>query len=131
MIGKSFSVTEGEHVYNTKQILLLNTRLHHLSAREGRFSSFRRQVSPLQQEVNIFLNLILAAADVCDRRYHTTRQQAEQYYNRHGLPLSLLKIGNYVRLQDSATKRLDRVGTVVGVGRRSDYHIKLPSGRVY
>ena len=42
-----------------------------------------------------------------------------------------LRIGQEVRLQDHITKRWDRQGQVIGVGRNRDYHVKLPSGRVY
>ena len=81
----------------------------------------RRSVAPEWQ----------VAADGCERRHHATRQKGEEYYNRRFRPLPPLNIGNYVRCQDSATKLWDRVGTVVGVGRRRNYHIKLPSGWVY
>ena len=45
-------------------------------------------------------------------------------------PLTPLKVGTDVRLQDPVSKRWDKVGIVVGVGHKRDYHIKLPSGRV-
>ena len=36
-----------------------------------------------------------------------------------------------MRIQDPNSKLWDRVGQVVGIGRHRDYHVKLPSGRIY
>ena len=40
-------------------------------------------------------------------------------------------IADEVRVQDPLSKRWDRIGVVVGIGRHRDYHIKMPNGRVY
>ena len=59
------------------------------------------------------------------------KQTEEQRYNQRSKSLKPLRIGQKVRLQDHITKRWDRQGQVIGVGRNRDYHVKLPSGRVY
>ena len=58
------------------------------------------------------------------------KQTQEQRYNQRSKSLKLLHMGQEVRLQDHITKKWDRQGQVIGVGRNRDYHIKLPSGRV-
>ena len=40
-------------------------------------------------------------------------------------------IGTRVRIQDQTSKLWNKVGEVVGIGRHRDYHVKLPSGRIY
>ena len=49
-----------------------------------------------------------------------------------GLARSLppLDLGTQVRIQDTVSKRWDKVGVILGVVKSRDYHIKLPSGRV-
>ncbi|XP_042213043.1 uncharacterized protein LOC121860084 [Homarus americanus] len=71
------------------------------------------------------------AADECDGHHLTLKQKSEQYYNRsaRSLPPSL-RVGAAVCIQDHVSKRWDKVGTVVGVGRHRDYHVKLFSGRL-
>ncbi|XP_042240938.1 uncharacterized protein LOC121878675 [Homarus americanus] len=69
-------------------------------------------------------------ADDCDGRQLTLKQKSEQYYNHSVRSLAPLRVGAAVHIQDHVSKRWDKVGTVFGVGRHSDYHMKLPSGRL-
>ena len=69
-------------------------------------------------------------ADECDAKAAQDRLQREQHYNLSAHTLTPLKIGANIRLQDPISKRWDKVGIIVGVGYKRDYHIKLPSGRV-
>ena len=60
----------------------------------------------------------------------TSKEREEKYYNQHAKPLKSLRIGDKVRIQDPATKKWDRCGDIVGIGKNRDYHVRLPSGRV-
>ncbi|KAK4313075.1 hypothetical protein Pmani_015544 [Petrolisthes manimaculis] len=51
-------------------------------------------------------------------------------YDAHARPLPPLDLGTTVRVQHPVTKRWDTVGTVMGIGRSRDYHVRTPSGRV-
>lgn len=72
-----------------------------------------------------------ASTEACDRRAAKRAQDAEDRYNQHARSLPQLKIGDQVRVQDPVSLRWDKVGTVMGIGRSRDYHVKLPSGRVW
>ena len=61
-------------------------------------------------------------------RVHT---QHEERYNTQSRSLRPLHIGAEVRVQHPTTKKWDRVGVIIGIGQNRDYHVKLPSGRVY
>ena len=67
--------------------------------------------------------------DAINKR-HSTPSAAEKNYDAHAKPLFPLKLGTDVRVQSHDTKRWDKVGVVVGVGRRRDYLIRLPSGAI-
>ena len=70
------------------------------------------------------------AADACDAKAAEEKEKTVQRYDSSARPLSQLQIGNRVDLQDPATGRWDRVGTVVGIGQRRTYLVKTASGRV-
>lgn len=72
-----------------------------------------------------------ARAESCDRRAATRAQDARTRYDERARPLRPLEIGAEVRVQDPGTKRWDKLGTVMGVGKSRDYQIRLPSGRVW
>ena len=57
--------------------------------------------------------------------------QHEERYNPQSRSLQPLHIGAEVRVQHPTTKKWDRVGVIIGIGQHRDYHVKLPSGRVY
>ncbi|XP_045132899.1 uncharacterized protein LOC123517089 [Portunus trituberculatus] len=67
------------------------------------------------------------AGDEYDARWAATRRESEKYYNKNARSLPPLHIGDYVRLQDRATKRWNKIGVVVGVGGHRHYHVKLPT----
>ena len=60
----------------------------------------------------------------------TSKEREKEYYNQHAKPLKSLRIGDKVRIQDPATKKWDRCGDIVGIGKNRDYHVRLLSGRV-
>ena len=55
---------------------------------------------------------------------------AKGYYDEHSRTLRPLKLGELVRVQDDKTKLWGRVGTIVSIGCRRDYHVKTESGSV-
>ena len=59
------------------------------------------------------------------------QESAVQQYNSCAKPLSQLKVGDHVRLQDHRSKRWELIGTVVSVEPHRSYLVKTPSGRVY
>ncbi|XP_068240989.1 uncharacterized protein [Palaemon carinicauda] len=69
-------------------------------------------------------------AEECDVKAEYLRSQAKQRYDSTARPLSHLKMGSYVDVQDHNTKLWNRPGVVVGIGSRRDYLIKLGSGRI-
>ena len=74
--------------------------------------------------------LFRVAAEECDAKAAGDRLQREHQYNDSAHTLAPLKVGSNVRLQDPVSKRWDKVGVIVGIGYKRDYHVKLPSGRV-
>ena len=70
-------------------------------------------------------------ANEYDARRSRAHAQHEQRDNEHSRSLQPLRIGADVRMQHTITKKWDRVGVIIGIGRHRDYHVKLPSGRVY
>ena len=72
-----------------------------------------------------------ATADETDKITDGMRSTAKSYYDSDSRPLSPLRIGTHVSIQDPVTKLWSAIGVVVAVGKRRDYFVKLPSGRVY
>jgi len=70
-------------------------------------------------------------ADEADARRAKLSRKIQEHYDRSAAELKPFAIGTRVRIQDPNSKLWDRVGQVVGIGRHSDYHVKLPSGRIY
>ena len=70
-------------------------------------------------------------AEDADARGAKLTEKAREHYDKSATELEPFKIGTKVRVQDPHSKMWDRVGEVVGVGKHRDYHIKVPSGRVY
>ena len=66
-----------------------------------------------------------------DQAVATLKKNEKEYYDKSTKSLKPLHIGQEVLIQNHVTKRWDRQGLIVGIGRNRDYHIKLPSGRVY
>ena len=72
-----------------------------------------------------------AADEECDAKLSAERERNEWYYNRSSRALPPLRIGTAVRIQDHETGRWNKVGIVVGTGKHRNYHVKVPSGRVF
>ena len=70
-------------------------------------------------------------ANEYDVRRSRVHAQHEDRYIAQSRSLQPLRIGTEVRVQHATTKKWDRVGVIIGIGRHRDYHVKLPSGRVY
>ena len=71
------------------------------------------------------------AAKEADERNAIRQEKIQEHYNRSARDLKPFKVGDHVRIQDHATKRWDRLGEIVGVGKHRDYRIKMPSGRTW
>uniref|UniRef100_A0A0P4VQ24 RNA-directed DNA polymerase n=2 Tax=Scylla olivacea TaxID=85551 RepID=A0A0P4VQ24_SCYOL len=66
----------------------------------------------------------------CDRRAAARTEAVKERYDAHARPLPPLDLGAHVRLQDPVTKRWDKVGVVMGIGKSRDYLVKTTAGRV-
>jgi len=64
-----------------------------------------------------------------DGRRAAISQKAKDYYDKTARELKPFALGTKVRIQNPSSKLWDRTGTVVGVGRHRDYHVKVPSVR--
>ena len=71
------------------------------------------------------------AADVCDARAAELRKKAKLNYDASATPLAPLAMGAHVDVRDMRTGQWDRTAVVVGVGKRRDYLVKFPSGRIW
>ena len=58
------------------------------------------------------------------------RRKDKIQFDKHSKDLPELNIGDEVRIQDAITKKWDRVGNIIAIGKFRDYSIKLPSGRL-
>ena len=70
------------------------------------------------------------AADKCDARAEVVHAAAKNAYDRHSKPILSPALGSPVAVQHPDSRRWEQLGTVVGLGRRRDVLVKLPSGRV-
>ena len=71
------------------------------------------------------------AEEDLDAKISRAKDDAKGRYDTTTHPLPPLRAGQEVRVQSPTTRLWDAVGVVVGIGRRRDYHIKMPSGRVW
>ncbi|XP_064080641.1 uncharacterized protein LOC135197509 [Macrobrachium nipponense] len=74
-----------------------------------------------------------AKAEEYDRRVASCSQAAKIRYDSHAPPPPFwhhLKLDDNVRIQDSISKRWDKTGVIMGIGKSRDYYVKLPSGRI-
>ena len=78
-----------------------------------------------------FLEKWQTQTELCDRRAAKRAQDVERNYNAHAHPLPKLKINDQVRIQDPISLRWDKVGTIIGIGKSRDYHVRLASGRIW
>ncbi len=68
-------------------------------------------------------------ADDCDRRAADRTEQVKTRYERAHPPPSV-HVGQSVRIKNPTSRRWDKVGVVMGIGRTGDFEVLLPSGRV-
>jgi hypothetical protein len=59
------------------------------------------------------------------------KTKATERYNKHAHPLQPISIGTTVRIQDPVSKEWNKKGTVISIGHKRDYRIKLSNGRIY
>ncbi|XP_042873738.1 uncharacterized protein LOC122254225 [Penaeus japonicus] len=64
-------------------------------------------------------------AESCDCRANKHAKNVETRYNKHARALPTLKIGTQVH--NPTSKRWDKVGIIMGIGKSRDYHIKMSS----
>ena len=70
------------------------------------------------------------SAEECDRKAAVMTQAAIKRYNTHSKPLPPVQLGTFVRIQDPASKRWEKVGTVMDQGQTRDYLVKTAAGGV-
>ena len=70
------------------------------------------------------------AADDCDARAEAAADASRASYDRHAKAITPPALGSSVTVQSPVSRRWEQLGTVVGLGRRRDLLIKLPSGRI-
>ena len=70
------------------------------------------------------------AAQDADALKEDIVEKSKAHYDKTAKPLKEFKVGVYVSVQNPSSKLWDRYGRIVGVGKRRDYHIKMPSGRI-
>ena len=95
--------------------------------------------SPVPAHHRAFAAEWQTAADVCDERAAALREKVRHHYDKTARPLQSIRLGATVDVQDTRTGLWDRTGSIVGVGDRRDYLVKMPNlmkmkmpnGRVY
>ena len=70
------------------------------------------------------------SAEEIEHKVITTQQKTMSYYNKAAHPLSDIKQGSQVVLQNPRTKLWDMYGVVISVDQHHKYHIKIKSGKV-
>lgn len=69
------------------------------------------------------------AADACDAEAARLRMRAKERHDASARPLPVLRIRSYMDVRSHVSGRWDRMGVIVGVGKRRDYLVKMGSGR--
>ena len=69
--------------------------------------------------------------DLRDRVVEREKNRSKQRYDATAHPLRSFPVGAKVRIQDHVSKRWDKTGVVISIGKHRDCRVKLPSGRVY
>ena len=57
------------------------------------------------------------------------KERKKNYYNQHSKTLPDLGINQRVRVQDEETKRWNKTGTIVQIGKHRQYLVELGNGR--
>lgn len=63
-----------------------------------------------------------------ENKYEENKGTEAKYYNRNAKDLNHLKMKDPVYIQDHISKRWNKTGEVVGLGKNRKYLIKLKSG---
>jgi len=71
------------------------------------------------------------SAEECERKAAEAEEKTKLYYDRTARSLKPIKVGSQVLIQDPASKRWTKSGTVMSVGKNRDYRVVTPSGRTY
>ena len=66
-----------------------------------------------------------------DRKAEQQRMRSDHLYDRTAHNLPRLPVRAQVIIQNPTTKKWDRAGQIVEVGKHRDYFIRLPSGRIW
>ena len=59
-----------------------------------------------------------------------TSETSQASYNQHAYPLSDLRVGNHVAVQNPTSKMWDIYGTITAIGPHRRYSIRTQSGRI-
>ena len=70
------------------------------------------------------------SAEEIEHKVITTQQKTMSYYNKAIHPLSDIRQGSQVVLQNPRTKLWGMYGVVIYVDQHCKYHIKIKSGKV-
>ena len=65
-----------------------------------------------------------------DNKYYQDKLKAKKYYDRSSTSLKELKMGSEVLVQDASSKKWDKIGKIISIGKFRDYLIKTPSGQI-
>ena len=71
------------------------------------------------------------STEECDRRAASRATSVKRSYDKNARTLPAIPVGHDVRIQDPVSRRWDKVGIVMGLGKSRDYEVRLPSGRVW
>ena len=67
---------------------------------------------------------------VRDKVSKKIQEKARVHYDAHAHPMRTIPVGTTVRVKDPKTRPWDKRGIVMSIGKRHDYRVKLPSGRI-
>ena len=70
-------------------------------------------------------------ADAADKKKAELSEKATDHYNSTARDHKPFRVGQHVCVQDTTSKRWDKVGEIVGIGMHCDYRVKMPSGRTW
>ena len=70
------------------------------------------------------------SAEEIEHKVITTQQKTMSYYNKAAHPLSDIRQGSQLVLQNPRTKLWDTYGVIIFVDQYHKYHVKIKSGKV-
>ena len=105
-------------------------RSSRLSPAEALFGRPLRSTLPAHRSIFFPSNARQIEEDEFRKTAEEGKMKMKRLYDRKARPLQPFSTGTSVRIQDPSTKRWDRHGDVIEVGKRRDYRVKLPNGSV-